>query len=78
MTHSEVMTHIEMGERIKKIRKANNLTRDQLASRAGLSSKFLYEIETGRKGMSVESLLKISEALSCNYKKILLKDYEEE
>ena len=58
------MTHLELGERILELRKANNFTRDQLASKTGLSSKFLYEIERGKKGLSVESLIKIADALS--------------
>ena len=72
------MTHLELGERIQKLRRANNLTRDQLASKAGLSSKFLYEIETGKKGLSVESLLKIAEGLSCGYHDILIEESEED
>ena len=71
------MTHLELGERIQKLRKANNLTRDQLASKAGLSSKFLYEIERGKKGLSVESLIKIADALSCSYREILVSELEE-
>ncbi len=72
------MTHLELGERIQKLRKANNLTRDQLASKAGLSSKFLYEVERGRKGLSVESLIKIKEGLSCKYSDILMTETEED
>ena len=54
------MTRKELGEKIREIRMAKNLTRDQLATRSELSSKFLYEIEKGRKGLSVESLMKIT------------------
>ena len=72
------MTHLELGERIQELRKANNLTRDQLASKARLSSKFLYEIETGKKGLSVESLLKIAEGLACSYNEILIEEREQD
>lgn len=65
------MHRAQVGERIQEIRIAKNLTRDQLASKSGLSPKFLYEIETGRKGLSVESLFKIANGLSCNYEEIL-------
>ena len=71
------MTHLELGERILELRKANNFTRDQLASKTGLSSKFLYEIERGKKGLSVESLIKIADALSCSYREILVSELEE-
>ena len=71
------MTHLELGDRILELRKANNFTRDQLASKTGLSSKFLYEIERGKKGLSVESLIKIADALSCSYREILVSELEE-
>ena len=70
------MTHLELGERILKLRKANNLTRDQLANKAGLSAKFLYEVEKGKKGLSVESLIKIAEVLSCSCDEILMEERE--
>ena len=66
-----IMTRRELGERIETIRTEKNLTRDQLAIRAGLSSKFIYEIEKGRKGLSVDSLMKLAQGLSCSYDKIL-------
>ena len=42
-----------------------------LAEDAEISSKFLYEVEKGRKGLSAESLLKISKTLSCSCDYIL-------
>lgn len=65
------MTHKELGERIETIRMEKNLTRDQLAIRSELSSKFIYEIEKGRKGLSVDSLMKLTKGLSCSYEEIL-------
>ena len=70
-TRVEIMRRKEFGERIEAIRVEKNLTRDQLAIRAGLSSKFIYEIEKGRKGLSVDSLMKLAQGLSCSYDKIL-------
>ena len=32
---------------------------------------FIYEIEKGRKGLSVDSLMKLAQGLSCSYDKIL-------
>lgn len=66
------MTHIELGERIREIRKVKGLTREQLATRAELSVKFIYEVENGKKGLSVDSLMKIANALSCSCDYILL------
>ena len=63
------MLNVEVGERIKYLREANNYTREVFADQIGISSKFLYEIETGKKGFSANTLLKISQALSvsCDY-----------
>ncbi len=61
--------HIEIGERIRELRESQNYTREGFAEKADLSSKFLYEIEAGKKGFSADTLCKISQALSvsCDY-----------
>lgn len=53
----------EIGLRIRRLREANSYTRDTFAERIHISAKFLYEIESGKKGFSVEILYKISNAL---------------
>ena len=65
------MTRAEVGERIANLRMNQNMTREQVAQAAGLSIKFIYEVEKGRKGLSVDSLLKIANALSCSSDQIL-------
>ena len=65
------MSKIEIGKRIKEIREETKLSREELADKAGISIKFLYEIENGKKGLSAETLLKISQALSCSCDYIL-------
>lgn len=59
----------EIGYRIRYLRESNNLTRDGLAELADISTKFLYEIEMGKKGFTAEVLYKISKAMnvSCDY-----------
>ena len=63
------MTNDGMGIRIQELRKERNMTREELAEKAEISTKFLYEIEIGKKGISAETLLKIAVALSasCDY-----------
>ena len=65
------MMRKEIGERIRKLRKNQNLTREELAEKSEISSKFLYEIEMGRKGLSADTLLKIARTLSCSCDYIL-------
>ncbi|RGG63190.1 XRE family transcriptional regulator [Eubacterium sp. AF17-7] len=57
------------GSRVRYARELNHFTRDELAEYAGISTKFLYEIENNHKGMSAHTLLNICKALdvSCDY-----------
>lgn len=59
----------DAGARIGELRKIRGMTRESLANMTGISAKFIYEIERGRKGFSAESLYKISRALNvdCDY-----------
>ncbi len=59
----------QAGERILLVRVMRGYTREQLAEMASISPKFLYEIETGRKGFSAIVLYNICIALKvdCDY-----------
>lgn len=63
------MTNIQAGQRIRELREIYKYTRESFAEKVDISVKFLYEIETGKKGFSAEILCRISEALSisCDY-----------
>lgn len=72
----------DAGARIRKLRELNKYTREELAELAGISAKFLYEIETGQKGFSADTLYRISKSLSVSCEYILSgnksNDYSEE
>lgn len=59
------------GIRIRDLREKRHFTREQLAEKANISSKFLYEIEIGTKGFSADTLYKLAEALNTNTDYIL-------
>lgn len=63
------MSDIQIGERIRELRELRNFTREGLAEKIGVSAKFLYEVETGKKGFSAEVLRRMSQtlAVSCDY-----------
>ena len=61
-----------IGERIKCLRENSNYTRDAFAEKVGISAKFLYEIEMGRKGFSAETLVKIAQAVSVSSDYVML------
>lgn len=66
------------GLRIRELREINRYTREEFAEIAGISSKFLYEIETGQKGFSADTLYRISKSLSVSCEYILTGDEQYE
>ena len=56
----------ELGKRIKLIRKGQDLTQEMLAEKAGVSQHYIYEIESGRKAMSIHSFVLIIFYLEMN------------
>lgn len=53
----------EMGQRIKKQRKAVKLTQEKIAEELNISVKHFSEVERGIAGLSVENLIKLSDIL---------------
>ena len=52
-----------MGQRVRTLRKQRGLSQGRLADRAGLSGKFIGEVERGEKSISIDSLYRVSVAL---------------
>lgn len=61
------MSYVEfnksIGDRIMMLRIANHLSRERLAEMADISTKFLYEVENGKKGCSAYVLYRLATAL---------------
>ncbi|MDF2923636.1 MAG: hypothetical protein K0R57_2550 [Paenibacillaceae bacterium] len=53
-----------LGERIRKIRKEKDLSQEQLGERAGLSEKYIGQVERGEKNLTIESQYKIAHGLN--------------
>lgn len=66
------MLNKSVGKRIRELREKQEMTREELASKAEITTKFLYEVENGKKGMSANNLYKIAIALSTSCDYILL------
>lgn len=64
-----VSVYKNAGERILATRQTQGYTRETLAELANISPKFLYEIETGKKGFSALVLYNLCTALNveCDY-----------
>lgn len=54
----------KLGLKIKKLRERRKLTREKLGDMAEISDRFIYDVETGQKGISAETLYKLSRALN--------------
>ena len=63
------MERKKIGNRIRELREMHNYTREGMAEMVEISPKFLYEIESGKKGFSSDVLCKIARTLtvSCDY-----------
>lgn len=58
----------EIGKRIRLLREKTGYSREHLSEMAGIGSKFLYEIETGKKSMSAYTLFNHAALnVSCDY-----------
>ena len=64
----------KMGKRILSERLLHNYTREYLAELADISPKFLYEIETGKKGCSSFVLYRLVNALEVKTDSILFSE----
>ena len=53
-----------MGRRIRTQREAIHMTRNQLAAKLGVSGKFIADIEYGDKGMSIQTLYRMTQILN--------------
>jgi transcriptional regulator with XRE-family HTH domain len=52
-----------LGQRLRAFRKQGGLSQERLGDRAGLSGKFIGEVERGEKSISIDSLYRVSVAL---------------
>lgn len=61
--NTENMNYFEIGQRIRKLRKAYNFSQDQLAEMVEISTTHMSHIETGNTKLSLPVLVKIAQAL---------------
>ena len=65
------MNYYEIGQRVRKYRKAKSLSQDMLAERTGISVTHMSHIETGNTKMSLQVLVQLSAALEVSTDDIL-------
>ncbi len=60
-----IVDYNAIGERIRKLRKMNGCTQEQLALECDLSVPYISQIENGHKSVSLNALLQIADFLEC-------------
>lgn len=78
MPRQKKQINIEIGARVKEMRNAQNLSRDNLAELSGYSANFIQEVERGRSGLSSESIRALSVALKTSADHLLFGDRSED
>jgi len=69
--------NIEIGKRIRETREASKITREKLSGMTGISDKFIYDIEVGKKSMKIKTLFKLAIALEISID-LMLNDIDAE
>ena len=59
-----------IGERIKKLRKAQGLSQEKLAERAGIDRSHMGFIEQGRRQPTIATLFKLAKTLNISLEKL--------
>lgn len=65
------MDYYEIGQRIRKLRKAQGLSQEQLAEQVGISTTHMSHIETGNTKLSLPVLVDISRVLHATTDELL-------
>lgn len=65
------MDYINLGIRIKRKRLEMNLTQENLAEMAKISTAYMGQIERGEKRLSLENFVNIANALNCSTDELL-------
>lgn len=65
------MDYFEIGQRIRKFRKASNLSQEQLSEQVGISTTHMSHIETGNTKLSLPVFVGLAKALSVQTDELL-------
>ena len=64
-----------LGNKIRQLRKENNLTQETLAEQIDLSYTYLGQVERGERGINIPNLIKIANRFNISIDNYLLSDY---
>jgi transcriptional regulator with XRE-family HTH domain len=61
-------THQKLGEVIKRLRRENNMTQEDLADKIAVDRSYMGFIERGERNISLEKIIRISKAFNIKLK----------
>lgn len=64
ITHKDVLE--KFGEKVQKVRKAQNISQEELASKLSMHRTYIGMIERGERNPTIRTLYKIAKALKVN------------
>lgn len=65
------MTTTQMGRRLKQLREARDLSRQELAERAGISREYMRRLEAGHQDPTIGTLQRLAKALGVKVTRLL-------
>jgi transcriptional regulator with XRE-family HTH domain len=63
LSESEILA--QLGNRVRAMRRLRDMSRRELANRAGISARYIAQIEAGKGNVSIVLLLRIAYAVRC-------------
>ena len=66
------MLRIKIGNRIRELRKAQELTQEELGEKANLHNTYIGAIERGERNLSLDSIEKIAKGLDIDVKELFI------
>lgn len=61
----KLRTTLEIGARIREIRKSQGISQEMLAGLAGTGQRYISELERGKETIRVREMLRVLDALGC-------------
>lgn len=60
---NDAVNYVEMGERIRRLRRERRWTQQELAARVGVTTAYIGHLERGERKPSLETMVRLSGAL---------------
>lgn len=58
---------LKVGQRIRELRQAQRLSQEALANKANVDRTYMTDLENGRRNVSIEVLLRVTDALNITF-----------